>query len=116
MKPSVIRYGLVFLVCLGTTFVVLLLYLIEYFDGPISTVLSVIIWAYYLIYAVLVSVLKWLVKKDWYAVFIALGMTLIIAGFQFKIQHWPAAQILMISGIAIASLSATAFALRKLKF
>ncbi len=97
MSKIAIRYGIVAL-CLCLVFIAFLAYKGEQFDFMIFEGVCAILGAYYILYAVIISLLQFILKQNIQLITLALGITLLIAAVQFKIQHWPNSKLLNISG------------------
>lgn len=104
MLKIAIRYGIIFALFLCLAIITFFAYKGQQFDYMIFEVVCAILGAYYIIYAIIITLLQFILKQNLQLIILALGITLLIASFQFKIQHWPGGKLLGISGLALVGI------------
>ncbi len=100
------RYFIPLIFCV---ILVLVTFALERFE-VIETILfqGVLITAtmFYVLYVVLVTLLKLFIKKDFFTGTIAFGLALFLVGQLYRLMHWPGGKIMVLIGIVVTVLFA----------
>lgn len=113
MKKAIIIYGYVFTLSL----IALLIFYISQKYGLIEDFIfkaaSILITIYFVIYTIVTTILLFILKRPFFVSIIGIGLTIILAGFQFKLFHWPYGKIMFIIGNLISGFFMTVYLMKQ---